>query len=124
MEKAKKKKNMNRHRMRTVDLFRSGCVNLWRRKTRSLLTALSMTIGVMCIVVLISIGIGYGEAYEESVASMGSLTKIDVMPLTRMNDSQKQALLNGKAVNSIKGLQGVEAVTPVAQSTGYLKSGS
>lgn len=42
--------------MRISDLLRTGCVNLWRRKTRTILTALSMTIGVMCIVVLISIG--------------------------------------------------------------------
>ncbi|MEI3520431.1 MAG: ABC transporter permease [Anaerosacchariphilus sp.] len=44
--------------MRTSDLLRTGCVNLWRRKTRTVLTALSMTIGVMCIVVLISVGLG------------------------------------------------------------------
>lgn len=124
LNKATNKDSEKLQQMRTEDLLRTGCVNLWRRKTRSLLTALSMTIGVMCIVVLISIGIGYGEAYEETVASMGSLTKIDVTPADKMNDSQKSALLNDKAVNSFKGIQGVEAVTPVAQSTGYLKSGS
>ena len=29
--------------MRISDLLRTGCVNLWRRKTRTILTALSMT---------------------------------------------------------------------------------
>ena len=110
--------------MRNYDLLRTGCINLWRRKTRTILTALSMTIGVMCIVVLISIGIGYGESYAETVASMGSLTKIDVTPQEKMNDQQKTALLNDKAVESFKGIAGVEAVTPVEQGTGYLKSGS
>lgn len=109
--------------MKNYDLLRTGCINLWRRKTRTILTALSMTIGVMCIVVLIAIGIGYGRSYEETVAAMGSLTKIDVTPVKKMNDSQKSALLNDKAVESFRGIDGVEAVTPVEQSTGYLKSG-
>lgn len=119
-----KKRLQKNQGMQIADLLRTGCVNLWRRKTRTVLTALSMTIGVMCIVVLISIGIGYGEAYAETVESMGSLTKIDVTPAEKMGDSQKSALLNDKAVSSFKGLDGVEAVTPVEQSTGYLKSGA
>lgn len=110
--------------MRTSDLLRTGCVNLWRRKTRTVLTALSMTIGVMCIVVLISVGLGYGQSYQETVEAMGSLTKIDVSASQKMDDQQKTALLNDKAVASIKNLDGVEAVTPVEQMTGYLKSGS
>lgn len=81
-----------------------------------------MAIGVMCIVVLISIGIGYGRSYEETVEAMGSLTKIDVTPQTKTKG--KKALLNDKAVESIRGLQGVEAVTPVEQKNAYLKSGS
>lgn len=122
--KLTEKRKREQQSMRPGDLFRTGCVNLWRRKTRTVLTALSMTIGVMCIVVLISIGIGYGEAYAESVESMGSLTKIDVTPETKMGDTKKSALLNDKAVESFKTIAGVEAVTPVEQSTGYLKSGS
>ena len=66
--------------MSITDLFRFGFINLWRRKTRTFLTALSMAIGVMCIVVLISVGLGYEQSYRESVESMGSLTKIDVRP--------------------------------------------
>lgn len=118
------KRQETRQGMRTSDLLRTGCVNLWRRKTRTVLTALSMTIGVMCIVVLISVGLGYGQSYQETVEAMGSLTKIDVSASQKMDDQQKTALLNDKAVASIKNLDGVEAVTPVEQMTGYLKSGS
>lgn len=57
-----------------------GLVNLSRRKARTILTALSMAIGVMCIVVLISVGLGYEAAYRENIEAMGSLTKIDVTP--------------------------------------------
>ena len=118
------KRQETRQGMRTSDLLRTGCVNLWRRKTRTVLTALSMTIGVMCIVVLISVGMGYGQSYQETVEAMGSLTKIDVSAAQKVDDKQKTALLNDKAVASIRKLDGVEAVTPVEQMTGYLKSGS
>lgn len=108
--------------MRFLDFFRMGLVNLSRRKARTILTALSMAIGVMCIVVLISVGLGYEEAYRENIEAMGSLTKIDVMPGTGTNG--RTALLNNKAVDAFKGLVGVEAVTPVVQTSAYLKSGS
>ena len=80
-----------------------------------------MAIGVMCILMLVSVGIGYEQAYRESIEAMGSLTKIDV---TQKNGSNgKIAILNKKAVAAFKGIDGVEAVTPVLQSTAYLKSG-
>lgn len=109
--------------MSITDLFRFGVINLWRRKTRTFLTALSMAIGVMCIVVLISVGLGYEQSYRESVESMGSLTKIDVLPADETL-TDKVALLNDKAVEAIRGVDGVEAVTPVVNQTAYLKSGN
>ncbi|MEM1483585.1 ABC transporter permease [Oscillospiraceae bacterium PP1C4] len=109
--------------MKMSDFFRIGFINLWRRKTRTALTALSMTIGVMCIIVLISIGIGFEQAYRENVESMGSLTKIDVTPPSETIRKQKTALLNDRAVGAFGKLNGVEAVTPVVQSAAYLKSG-
>ena len=107
--------------MRFQDFFRFGVINLSRRKARTVLTALSMAIGVMCIIVLISVGIGYEKSYEETIESMGSLTKIDVTPST--DERGAQALLNDKAVDAMKKLDGVDAVTPVVQATAYLKSG-
>ena len=107
--------------MRFQDFFRFGVINLARRKARTVLTALSMAIGVMCIIVLISVGIGYEKSYEETIQSMGSLTKINVTPST--DERGAQALLNDKAVDAMKKLDGVDAVTPVVQATAYLKSG-
>ncbi|MBS7355359.1 MAG: ABC transporter permease, partial [Eubacteriales bacterium] len=107
--------------MRPSDFIRTGIINLSRRRVRTSLTALSMAIGVMCILMLVSVGIGYEQAYRESIEAMGSLTKIDV---TQKNGSNgKIAILNKKAVAAFKGIDGVEAVTPVLQSTAYLKSG-
>lgn len=104
------------------DLLRLGSINLWRRRTRSLLTALSLTIGVVCVVVLFSVGLGYERAYRASLEELGSLTKIDVLPPTDLGG--KTALLNDKAVAAIQDLPGVEAVTPVLTAGAYLSSGS
>ena len=108
--------------MRLSDLWRFGAQNLLRRKTRTLLTALSMAVGVMCIVVLISVGLGYEQAYRESVEAMGSLTKIEVTP--SQSEAGLKPILNDKAVAAIAGLPGVEAVTPVMQKSAYLVTGS
>lgn len=107
--------------MRILDFFRMGFINLWRRKTRTILTALAMTVGVACIVVLISIGIGYDQTYKESIEKMGSLTKIDVMPPREAKG--RVALLNEKAVKSFNQLEGVEVATPVLELAPYLKNG-
>lgn len=108
--------------MQFLDFFRMGLVNLSRRKARTILTALSMAIGVMCIVVLISVGLGYEQAYRENIEAMGSLTKIDVTA-ARDSSGGRLALLNDKAVEAFKSLAGVEAVTPVVQSSAWLQSG-
>lgn len=108
--------------MKPKDLFRYGCTNLLRRKTRTILTALSMAVGVMCIVLLISVGLGYEEAYRESIEAMGSLTKIDVTPAN--SDYGRTALLNAKAVETFKGIEGVETVTPVLHQSAYIASGN
>lgn len=108
--------------MKPRDLFRYGCTNLFRRKTRTILTALSMAVGVMCIVVLISVGLGYEQAYRESIEAMGSLTKIDVTPAN--SDYGRTAVLNEKAVEAFRGIDGVEAVTPVLQQTAYIATGN
>ena len=108
--------------MKPRDLFRYGCTNLFRRKTRTILTALSMAVGVMCIVVLISVGLGYEQAYRESIEAMGSLTKIDVTPAN--SDYGRTAVLNEKAVEAFRGIDGVEAVTPVLQQSAYIATGN
>lgn len=108
--------------MSVHDLLYMGWVNLSRRRSRTVLTVLAMAIGVMCVVVLFSVGLGYEQAYRESLEAMGSLSKIDVLP--PQNIGGKTALLNDTAVKALKGLDRVEAVTPVRRATAFLKSGA
>ncbi len=76
----------------------------------------------MCIVVLISVGLGYEQAYRESIEALGSLTKIDVTPAT--GDYGRKALLNDKALRRSGASTVWEAVTPVYQQSAYIVSGN
>ena len=108
--------------MKLQDLLSFGTTNLLRHKSRTILTALSMAVGVMAIVVLISVGLGYEQSYRESIESMGSLTKIDVTPST--SEYGLKAVLNDKALAAFRGIDGVEAVSPVIQRSAYVISGN
>ncbi len=117
--------------MTTIDLLAMAFMNLWRRKLRALLTALGMAIGTTSIVVMISIGIGFNYAFEEQIAQMGSLTKIEVYDgggwvydaTGNATKSDKDVKLDDKAVADFKKIENVVAVTPIMSSSGYIKSG-
>ena len=44
--------------MKFLDLLRLSSSSLWKRKVRTLLTVLGVTIGVASIVVMVSLGLG------------------------------------------------------------------
>ena len=64
--------------MKFLDLISMSAGNLLRRKLRTFLTVLGVTIGTASIVVMVSIGIGLKEFTMEQYASSGSLTAIQV----------------------------------------------
>ena len=87
--------------MKPKDLFRYGCTNLFRRKTRTALTALSMAVGVMCIVVLISVGLGYEQAYRESIDGVEAVTPVY---------QQSAYIVSGNYVNMVR-VYGIDMTT-------------
>lgn len=64
--------------MTGIDLALMGIKNLLRRKARTILTVLGVIIGTASIVVMVSLGIGMNQAFEEQLKQYGSLTLIDV----------------------------------------------
>lgn len=64
--------------MKFSDLVAMSVNNLLRRKLRTFLTVLGVTIGTASIVVMISIGIGLKEFTMNQYASSGSLTAVEV----------------------------------------------
>ncbi len=115
--------------MRISDILSTAFLNLWRRKMRAFLTVLGMVIGVASIVVMVSLGIGIRQATIESFAGTGSLTTIRVSSWSYVSSgngggSSRQKELNKKALSEFKHIEGVEAVMPLVDTYGMIKSGN
>ena len=114
--------------MSLKDMLSTAFLNLWRRKMRAFLTVLGMVIGVASIVVMVSLGIGIKQATIESFAGTGSLTTIRVSSWSYVSTgnggaSSRQKKLDKKAMAEFKKITGVEAVMPLIETYGMLKSG-
>lgn len=110
--------------MSSIDLFRMGIKNLWRRKLRTFLTILGVIIGTSSIIVMLSLGFGMRVSFEEQIAQWGNLTIINVhkgwgepMP------GQQVAELDDKAVANFKALPNVKAVSPLLETYGAVING-
>lgn len=104
--------------MRIIDLIRMGLKNLFRRKARTLLTIIGVMIGTISIVVMVSVGVGMNQSFEQSVMANGSMTIIDVSSNQyTINDdgswSQTTQKLDDTVLEQLKGLEHVKNVTPV-----------
>ncbi|MCB0252900.1 MAG: ABC transporter permease, partial [Anaerolineae bacterium] len=90
--------------------------NLWRRKTRTLLTVLGIAIGVAAVVSLGAIGAGIVESYGSILSN----------PTTDITVSQKDAIdisfsaLDEDLLPRIQAVPGVEVVDPVV--VGFVQS--
>jgi len=113
--------------MKSFDLIIMGLKNLFRRKTRTILTVLGVVIGTAAIVVMVSLGLGMNESFDEQLKQMGSLNIINV---TKYRNTPEGAAVNSKeivldevAIANIGAIKGVQAVTPVMESYVKLVSG-
>ena len=115
--------------MRKSDIFIMGLKNLFRRKTRTLLTVLGVVIGTAAIVVMVSLGLGMNESYDQQIKQMGSLNIINVTRYRNSAEgrgrsmSQEEIVLDDAAITKIKSLKGVAGVTPVVDTYGKLIAG-
>lgn len=91
------------------DLLRICLQNLMRRKSRTFLTVLGVLIGCCSIVIMVSLGIGMRESQERTLAQMGDLTIITV---SAPQGGRGKVKLDDALVKRLRGLSGVEAVTP------------
>lgn len=110
------------------DLITLSYQNLWRRKARTILTVLGVTIGTTSIVVMLSLGIGIKESQQKNMEQWGDLNIVRVMP--GMNyDKEGRPLgeakrLDKEAVAEIKGIEGVIAVCPAYEAGVEAKYGN
>jgi putative ABC transport system permease protein len=113
--------------MRSFDIFIMGLKNLFRRKTRTILTVLGVVIGTAAIVVMVSLGIGMNESFEAQLKEMGNLNIINVTKYRNTPDNSngppKEIVLDDAAIAKISKIEGVRGVTPVIEGSMKLISG-
>lgn len=104
--------------MRFSDLVHLCRQNLFRRKSRTILTVLGVVVGCCSIVTMVSLGSGIDEQNKQMLASMGDLTIITV---TGANNTGGMGMADGsgtatariddKAVKDFRSLQYVAGAT-------------
>lgn len=109
--------------MSKIDLIRMGIQNLWRRKLRTFLTVLGVIIGTSSIIVMLSLGFGMSQSFEDDLAQWGSLTTINVHKGWSEAPGVKVEALDDKAVAIFKSIPNVVAVSPTISSYGTIING-
>ena len=104
--------------MRFSDIFKMCFDSLSRRKGRTILTVLGVFIGCTSIIVMVSIGAGMQESYDQMLSNMGDLSIIEVYR-GYSQDGANEAKLDEKAVESFREIAGVKAVLPKASLDDY-----
>ena len=104
--------------MRFSDIFKMCFDSLSRRKGRTILTVLGVFIGCTSIIVMVSIGAGMQESYDQMLSNMGDLSIIEVYR-GYSQDGTNEAKLDEKAVESFREIAGVKAVLPKASIDDY-----
>lgn len=92
--------------MRLKDLTSICIHNLFRHRSRTLLTVLGVIVGCCSVVIMISFGIAMKISQESMLEEMGDLTIIEV---SKQRDNVK---LNDNVVQSIEAMEGVDCVNP------------
>lgn len=96
--------------MKISDILEMSLTNLWRRKTRTLLTVLGVVIGTASIVVMLSLGIGLKQATMAEVGAAGGLTEIMVYSGDEYGISE--LLLDDSTIDKFMEIEFVESVEP------------
>ena len=106
--------------MRFADILKMCFDSLSRRKGRTILTVLGVFIGCTSIIVMVSIGAGMQESYDQMLKNMGDLSIIEVYRgYNQSTGTQTESKLDDKAVESFHEIAGVQAVMPKASLDGY-----
>lgn len=104
--------------MRIFDIIAMGSRNLARRKMRTFLTVIGVVVGSAAIVVMVSLAVGMNISLEETIASMGDLTVIQINTFNSHQNADgeweyTENELTEELFQKIKKMDGVEAATPL-----------
>lgn len=123
--------SLGRTGMSSVDILSMALHNLLKRKLRTALTMLGVLIGTAAIVVMISLGIGINQRFEEQLKMYTDLQTIQVyyygdsMPVEEGGGMPVEAQpLTDEAIEQIRQIKGVQAASPILEISGpTLKTG-
>jgi len=104
--------------MRIFDIIAMGTRNLLRRKMRTFLTVIGVVVGSAAIVVMVSMTVGMNISLDETIASMGDLTVIQINTFNSHQNADgeweyDENELTDELFQKIKQMDGVEAATPL-----------
>ncbi len=115
--------------MRISDLMKMGLRNLSRRKARTALTILGVIIGTLSIVIMVSIGIGMSNSFNEQFMENGAMTVIRIEKYGSVYDDEgnwigsKDQVLDDTLVEQVRQIEHVNAIAPVLDTDAMLYSG-
>ncbi len=121
--------------MKLTDLLKMSMGSLFKRKLRTVLTVLGVTIGVASIVVMMSLGLGLKKSMTEDLANYASLTSVTVYDESRGSrmvssdggddsEEKEEKHLDDKALEEMLSLSNVKAVYPVIETNAIIKYGA
>lgn len=94
--------------MKISDRLLMALRNLSRRKSRTILTVLSVVIGATSIILMLAFATGISNSQKQMIESFGGLTSINIV-----NDQQDDRVEVKEAdINKLKKIKGVRAVVP------------
>lgn len=104
------------------DVLRLAWANLNRMRARVALTAIGVIIGTAAVIILISLGVGLQTSTEQQFSEIGDLTVITVQNFGSFGppglDTGDEAVLDEAALEEIRQLEHVVAVTPLVSLQG------
>ncbi len=105
--------------MSFIDLVVLAASNLWRRKLRTILTVLGVIIGTACIVIMVALGLGNLEQFNQSIMQNTDLTQIQVYQ--RGNDPNMK--FTDAKLNEFRAIPNVKSVTGTINIPSYILMG-
>lgn len=110
--------------MRVNDVLGMSIRNLWRRKTRTVLTTLGVVIGSASIILMISMGIGYEKSFQEALDMFGNIRIIEVRPAHGgESSSDKKVKLNDELMEKLYKINGVKNIMEYYSSNAQITVG-
>lgn len=99
--------------MNSNDLFKMALANLFRRKTRTILTILGVIIGTASIVTMMSLGIATEYNFKKDLENWGDLTTVEVEKGWNEDPNAKLKYLDDRTVSVFRKLKYVDGVMPI-----------